>query len=150
MGGLAIDWRPSWIPNHGKRPEMMGVKGKSIIPSLAWEGNGCVRFMSLITGVPQSESFFFFFFERHNGNGQPPKLVPQCTAQSVEVTATKRLHQGSIGTYWLWGYPTIKICSGIECPTLQGEIHLQRLPCGAFYIKDTRKYCGTRLTRNTH
>ena len=45
--------------------------------------------------------FFFFFFERHNSNGQPPKLVPRCTAQSVEVTATKRLHQGSIGAYWL-------------------------------------------------
>ena len=47
--------------------------------------------------------FFLFLFltERDNSNGQPPKLVPQCMAQSVEVTATKQLHQGSIGAYWL-------------------------------------------------
>ena len=85
---------------------------------------------------------FLFFFERHNGNGQPPKLVPRCMAQNIEVTATKRLHQGSIGAYWLWGYPTIKVRSRIECPTLQREIHLRRLPCGAFYTKDTRSTVG--------
>ena len=35
---------------------------------------------------------------------------------------------------------------GESALTHQEEIHLRRLTCGAFDIKDTRKYCGTLLT----
>ena len=75
--------------------------------------------------------FFFFFLERpfdQDGNRQVrSQMIWHIAQREVTVRSFYR-----------------------RALTLQEEIHLRRLPCGAFDIKDTRKYCGTQLTRNTH